>query len=309
MAERDLGLLNSDELRSNISDMNVLAIRFSFMMLYVLALPALTALAWVANFMEGHNDLHKFLSSERRQWPCDAASIGSWAYIYRFVAVAAVVTNTCCLFFTVRWTPYDHRGLDRRERVAGAFLAQYMIFAVMCLIEAMIPSEPHFVHVQLQRQAFVDAKLIDRLADEADEEDEADDDDEKPLVNLAKLKHVIRSKVLKKRDTFTEHVVEEARANREREDRRRAREEAASTPYSRMFEELSAGNGHVTVDDLKVVLHHLSGEDKTLDDIHDLCDRHDPAYDRDRNTKISLDTFTRIAEKHAAARPADLASQ
>ncbi|KAH8068793.1 intracellular chloride channel [Aureococcus anophagefferens] len=186
---KTLANYESDELKSNIADMNVLAIRFSFSSLYILSLPAIVALSWIANFTEGHNDVRKFLHSERRQWPCAAASIGSWTQIYKFIASLAVVTNTCTLFFTVRWTPFADRALDDRERVAAAFVAQYIIFTIMFVIEAAVPDTPYFVDIQLRRQAFIASKLVDRLPDE---EDDSEPDDEPP----SRLKSIIQAKIL-----------------------------------------------------------------------------------------------------------------
>ncbi|KAH8069062.1 intracellular chloride channel [Aureococcus anophagefferens] len=72
----DFDLSASDDIDDNIGDMTVLAIRFSFITLFITALPCLTALAWFANHYEGTNDLKKFLFYKRREWPAVACDDG-----------------------------------------------------------------------------------------------------------------------------------------------------------------------------------------------------------------------------------------
>ena len=294
VAMRDLALQESDELKSNIADMNVLAIRFSFSSLYILSLPAIVALSWIANFTEGHNDVRKFLHSERRQWPCAAASIGSWTQIYKFIASLAVVTNTCTLFFTVRWTPFADRALDDRERVAAAFVAQYIIFTIMFVIEAAVPDTPYFVDIQLRRQAFIASKLVDRLPDE---EDDDEPEDEPP----SRLKSIIQAKILDPMKGAPKLADAARRASLGDAARRASAGDAArraskATPYSRVFDELAAGGGHVAPADVQVVLLHLTGERHSEADVHALCAKHDPNFHPTRNPDISLATFSKIAE-------------
>ena len=75
-----------------------------------------------------------------------------------------------------------------------------------------------------------------------------------------------------------------------------ARRASKATPYSRVFDELAGGGGHVAPADVQVVLLHLTGERHSEADVHALCAKHDPAFHPTRNPDISLATFSKIAE-------------
>ncbi|KAH8057882.1 intracellular chloride channel [Aureococcus anophagefferens] len=166
-AEVDFDLSASDDIDDNIGDMTVLAIRFSFITLFITALPCLTALAWFANHYEGTNDLKKFLFYKRREWPAVAWSVGSWLLVFQLITACAVTTNAACIFYT------------------------YIVFTLMVGLMIVVPDQPEDVEIQLKRQRFLVSKLIDQTPDEMDSDsddggDDVDDDDvEAPLRLLA----------------------------------------------------------------------------------------------------------------------------
>ncbi|KAH8065412.1 intracellular chloride channel [Aureococcus anophagefferens] len=166
-AEVDFDLSASDDIDGNIGDMTVLAIRFSFITLFITALPCLTALAWFANHYEGTNDLKKFLFYKRREWPAVAWSVGSWLLVFQLITACAVTTNAACIFYT------------------------YIVFTLMVGLMIVVPDQPEDVEIQLKRQRFLVSKLIDQTPDEMDSDsddggDDVDDDDvEAPLRLLA----------------------------------------------------------------------------------------------------------------------------
>ncbi|KAH8071035.1 intracellular chloride channel [Aureococcus anophagefferens] len=191
-AEVDFDLSASDDIDDNIGDMTVLAIRFSFITLFITALPCLTALAWFANHYEGTNDLKKFLFYKRREWPAVAWSVGSWLLVFQLITACAVTTNAACIFYTVRWEPFAvEGGLRPNQRSFGFFLVQYIVFTLMVGLMIVVPDQPEDVEIQLKRQRFLVSKLIDQTPDEMDSDsddggDDVDDDDvEAPLRLLA----------------------------------------------------------------------------------------------------------------------------
>ncbi|KAH8056143.1 intracellular chloride channel [Aureococcus anophagefferens] len=165
-AEVDFDLSASDDIDDNIGDMTVLAIRFSFITLFITALPCLTALAWFANHYEGTNDLKKFLFYKRREWPAVAWSVGSWLLVFQLITACAVTTNAACIFYT------------------------YIVFTLMVGLMIVVPDQPEDVEIQLKRQRFLVSKLIDQTPDEMDSTATTaatsdDDDVEAPLRLLA----------------------------------------------------------------------------------------------------------------------------
>ena len=178
--EKEFDLSPCDDVNDHIQDMTALAIRFSFITLFITALPCLPALAWIANHVEGSNDLQKFLFLKRRDWPHVAWSIGSWLLVFQAITAFSVTTNTACIFYTVRWQPVqafgdDDRKLRPNERCFAFFVCQYLVFMLMAGVGVAIPDIPEDVEIQMKRRGFLVSKLIDGTPDE---EDSGDDDEE-----------------------------------------------------------------------------------------------------------------------------------
>lgn len=169
-AEKQFLLQDADGISDYIEDMTVLAVRFSFLLFFVVACPLLPAIAWAANHLEARNDLRKFLFVKRREWPSGAWTIGSWLTVHQLVVYASVFTNTFALFYTVEWSPFDY-PLSKAHRVFITFISQYAIFACLLALNLAVPDLPHDVSIHLKRQSFVCSKLIERLPDEDEEED------------------------------------------------------------------------------------------------------------------------------------------
>ena len=150
------------------------------------------------------------------------------------------------------------------------------------------------VGIQLRRQAFIASKLVDRLPDE---EDDSEPEDEPP----SRLKSIIQAKILDPMKGAPNLADAARRASLGDAARRASAGDAArraskATPYSRVFDELAAGGGHVAPADVQVVLLHLTGERHSEADVHALCAKHDPNFHPTRNPDISLATFSKIAE-------------
>lgn len=177
-AEDQYGLAVADDVDDHVADMTTLAVRFSFITLFVGATPSLAALCWFANHVEASVDLHKFLFFKRRQWPKAAACIGSWLVIFQAVAVGAVFTSSAVLFYTVEWEPRPRHPLSAPQRAWAFFLAQYAVFALMAALALAIPDLPDDVEIQMRRQRFLVAKLVDRTPDEPDDDEEGGEADE-----------------------------------------------------------------------------------------------------------------------------------
>ncbi|KAJ1460199.1 calcium-activated chloride channel-domain-containing protein [Pelagophyceae sp. CCMP2097] len=177
-AEDDFLLEEADDVADTLEDYTTLAIRFSFVTLFVTALPVLPVLAWFANHTEGYLDLTKLLTLKRRLWPRDAGGIGSWLRVFQMITILSVTSNAACIFYVFNWTPLqDDRPLGPAEKAWGFFAFQYAVLFIMFLAELATPDVPDDVAIQLERQKFISSKLIENVPDESTDPDLSDFDD------------------------------------------------------------------------------------------------------------------------------------
>ena len=72
--------------------------------------------------------------------------------VFQLITTAAVVTNSACIFYTVRWQPFEGQRLRPPQRAFAFFVYQYMVFALMLGLMVVVPDVPEDVQIQIQRQ-------------------------------------------------------------------------------------------------------------------------------------------------------------
>merc|ERR1711865_316146 len=109
----------------------------------------------------------------RRPWPENAEDIGSWADIIELLSYIAVFTNSIIIAYTgeflTHWT-------NAYRIVVFAFLYHGMVAAKL-LAALVIDDVPGDVQIQIDRQEFVEKKLIFCAADDQIEVPNADEGD------------------------------------------------------------------------------------------------------------------------------------
>ena len=82
------------------------------------------------------------------------------------LCAAAVVTNSALLCFVM--DTFDGLSLHNLTYFKAwmFILGQYGLFGLMAILAILVPDCPYDVEIQLQRNTFINDKLIDKVADE-----------------------------------------------------------------------------------------------------------------------------------------------
>ena len=147
-----------------IEDYMEIAIMFGYMTMFVAALPGSTFVVLIYLIIEVKVDIWKLTHLMRRPWPRGAEDIGSWQTIFDLVIAAAVIVNAGMIVFTM-----DMVSQYSTFTQAWIFIGfQWVLFSIQALIRVSIPDVPSEVQIQLQRQEFLNIKLIDCVSDKDD---------------------------------------------------------------------------------------------------------------------------------------------
>lgn len=159
-AEKEFAMdvYSDDEL---IGDYMEIAIMFGYMTMFVAALPGSTFFVLLYLIIEIKVDIWKLTHLMRRPWPRGAEDIGTWQTIFELVITAAVISNAGMIVFTMNIVS-DYSTFTQLWIFIGF---QWVLFTIQGLIRISIPDCPNEVQIQLQRQEFLNLKLIDCVSD------------------------------------------------------------------------------------------------------------------------------------------------
>eukprot|EP00752_Nemacystus_decipiens_P016452 g14707.t1 len=185
-AEKGLHLEQYDPIMGTLMDYAELAVQFGYITLFVVAFPLAPLLALANNYVEFRSDAFKLLTQMQRPVPRGAEDIGSWQGVFTTISCIAVVTNSgmICLIYEDLVGEYS-----LSTRLWLFILFQWVAFIFMAAIGATVPDVPEDVTIQLQRTKFLSSKIIDKVADELDDDmrqiDEASLDNVKVTISPA----------------------------------------------------------------------------------------------------------------------------
>ena len=153
-----------------------LARQFGYMVLFVVAFPAAPLLAYISNYFQLRMDAFKFLNTYIRILPGGAQDIGTWQTVFTAIAGAAVITNAAlCVFVMSTFDSFAMGNLTYFK--AWMFIIfQYFLFGLMVIFSIVVPDVPYDVEIQLQRQTFINEKIIAKVADDDDSVELKDSD-------------------------------------------------------------------------------------------------------------------------------------
>merc|ERR1712139_295404 len=137
-----------------------LARQFGYMVLFVVAFPAAPLLAYISNYFQLRMDAFKFLNTYIRILPGGAQDIGTWQTVFTAIAGAAVITNAALCVFVM--STFDSLAMGNLT---------YFKAWMFILFSIVVPDIPYDVEIQLQRQAFINEKIIAKVADDDDSVD------------------------------------------------------------------------------------------------------------------------------------------
>lgn len=99
----------------------------------------------------------------QRPVPTGAQDIGTWLSIFQFLSIAAVITNAALICFTmdVLW---DRFSLAGRLWIFIGF--QWVLMSIQFISQEIIDDVPLEVQIQMERNEFINLKVIEKVADE-----------------------------------------------------------------------------------------------------------------------------------------------
>jgi len=172
-AEREFELDEYHQMLGTFADYRDLVLIYGYTVLFVAALPLAPLLALINAYAQIRVDAWNISVMSRRPWPENAEDIGSWADIIELLSYIAVFTNSIIIAYTgeflTHWT-------NAYRIVVFAFLYHGMVAAKL-LAALVIDDVPGDVQIQIDRQEFVEKKLIFCAADDQIEVPNADEGD------------------------------------------------------------------------------------------------------------------------------------
>ncbi|CAM9118497.1 unnamed protein product [Ectocarpus sp. 13 AM-2016] len=166
-AEKGLYLEQYDPIMGALMDYAELAVQFGYITLFVVAFPLAPLLALANNYVEARSDAFKLLTQMQRPVPRGAEDIGSWQGVFTTISCIAVVTNSAliCLIYEDLVGEYS-----LATRLWLFILFQWVAFIFMAGLGATVPDVPEDVTIQQQRTTFLSSKMVDKVADEMDDD-------------------------------------------------------------------------------------------------------------------------------------------
>mmetsp|Transcript_6963 Transcript_6963/g.9760 ORF Transcript_6963/g.9760 Transcript_6963/m.9760 type:complete len:488 (-) Transcript_6963:45-1508(-) len=144
-----------------------LALQFGYMTLFVAALPLAPLLGLVNNWIEIRSDAYKLMTQHRRTLANPAEDIGTWQAIFNIMNILSVMSNAALISFVMD-NVWDE-DVTMTERLWGFVVFQYVLMFLMFCIGLAVPDVPEVVAKQLQRQAFIQDTVIDKIAMEEED--------------------------------------------------------------------------------------------------------------------------------------------
>ena len=153
-----------------------LARSFGYMILFIVAFPITPLLSYVSNYLQLRVDAWKLVNMYQRVRPGGAQDIGTWQTVFTAIAGAAVITNAALCVFVM--STFDSLAMGNLTYFkAWMFIIfQYFLFGLMVIFSIVVPDVPYDVEIQLQRQTFINEKIIAKVADDDDSVELKDSD-------------------------------------------------------------------------------------------------------------------------------------
>ena len=152
-------LLEYDETLDSISEYMSGAINYGYIALFSVAAPVVVPIGALNNLILLRLDAYKYLTGYRRIEPRGVQDIGSFKSVYSFLNVAAALTNCAIVVYLPGLVPPENRD-------AAYMVAVAVMFACIAAGRLAAEDADHDVALQVRRMEFINAKVIDRVADE-----------------------------------------------------------------------------------------------------------------------------------------------
>eukprot|EP00635_Sarcinochrysidales_sp_CCMP3193_P013864 CAMPEP_0118893284 /NCGR_PEP_ID=MMETSP1166-20130328/2555_1 /TAXON_ID=1104430 /ORGANISM="Chrysoreinhardia sp, Strain CCMP3193" /LENGTH=589 /DNA_ID=CAMNT_0006832083 /DNA_START=4095 /DNA_END=5864 /DNA_ORIENTATION=+ len=161
-AEEQLRLEEYNILLGPFADYRDLVIIYGYTVLFVAAFPLAPLMALVNSYIQIRSDAWHISVQCRRPWPSNAEDIGTWSEIIELMSYLAVLINSVIVVYT--GTFLDNFVTSSRLLV---FIGLYHgLFILKFTVAILVDDVPRDVQIQLQRQHFVEDKLLRLVRDD-----------------------------------------------------------------------------------------------------------------------------------------------
>jgi anoctamin-10/anoctamin-7 len=144
--------------------------QFGYASLFVTCFPLAPVLSLVNNYLEIRIDANKLCCGTRRPIPKGAEDIGTWFVILEVMSISAVITNSLIICFTSKKLMEELNITRAYDKLTLFIVLEHCILMSKYLYGMLIPDTTHYVQVQMERQAYLQKKVVHKAPDDDDEE-------------------------------------------------------------------------------------------------------------------------------------------
>ena len=158
----------SGDVKEALEDFAEIAMQFGYLTLFVPALPVAGIFAIMFNISQIKVDGHKLLRYYQRPFPIQDNDIGTWKTVFYCVSKVAILTNGGLIFFTM-----NLEGLNEWKFVNKVWFFMFFTLGLnflQSLVTLFIQQRKEIeeIGIQVEREAFIISKLIDKVKDDND---------------------------------------------------------------------------------------------------------------------------------------------
>ena len=166
-------LVECDEQLDNIKATTMEATQYGYVTLFSAAFPLAPLMTCINNLVGLRMDAYKYLCTYRRIQPFGFEDIGTFQSIFELMnylgivsSFSAIVYRTDVLqnYWPAKWGAEPSR---HQEDVVFMVICSFY-FGFMLMLRVLIDDVPFDVELQIKRNDFLNSKIIDHVADEAD---------------------------------------------------------------------------------------------------------------------------------------------
>ena len=151
----------------NINDYAELVLQLGYTTLFSAAFPLLPLLAFISQYVEIRIDGWKLCHLYRRIQPKSNEDIGIWMDVMQILTVISIFVNSGLISFTLT----NLINYTWNIRIWIFILISFGFLMLRWSIQYIIPDQPEYVEIQIQRQEYVSSKVIDNIKEDDDDGD------------------------------------------------------------------------------------------------------------------------------------------
>ncbi len=163
--ERTFMMPEYDPLMSTFDDYSAIVSQFGYMTMFVSAFPLCTVLSFINNYVQLRVDAWRLTQISRRPIPHAVQDIGMWFTVLELTGIMSVFTNSGLVSFTGTFA----MGQTWVMRSWIFVMMSLFILGVKWFYAYIIPDTPVDVGIQLEREEFINSKIIDNKQDVNDD--------------------------------------------------------------------------------------------------------------------------------------------